>query len=73
MDFLRDEDRLRQETVEQMQERIAYDYEQMRDIYSAELGYVPSLYILMHSNTAPLATIRSSATKTGKCSPRCLP
>lgn len=51
MDFLRDEDRLRQETVEQMQERIAYDYEQMRDIYSAELGYVPSLYILMHSNT----------------------
>lgn len=51
MDFLRDENRLRQETVEQMEERIAYDYEQMRDIYSAELGYVPSLYILMHSNT----------------------
>lgn len=51
MDFLRDENRLRQETVEQMEERIDYDYEQMRDIYSAELGYVPSLYILMHSNT----------------------
>lgn len=51
MDFLRDEDRLRQETTEEMEERIAYDYEQMQDIYQAELGFVPSLYVLMHSNT----------------------
>ncbi len=51
MDFLRDEDRLRQESVEEMEKRIEYDYDRMRDIYSAELGYIPSLYILMHSNT----------------------
>lgn len=51
MDFLRDEDRLRQESVEAMQERIAYDYQQMADLYQAELGYVPGLYVLMHANT----------------------
>lgn len=51
MDFLRDERRLRQETVAEMRARIDYDYEQMREIYEAEIGYVPSLYILMHSNT----------------------
>ena len=51
MDFLRDEDRLREETVDEMNARFEFDYSQMHDIYNAELGYVPSLYILMHSNT----------------------
>jgi len=51
MDFLRDEDRLRQESEQAMRERIEWDYKQMHDIYSTELGYVPSLYVLMHSNT----------------------
>ncbi len=51
MDFLRDEDRLRQESEEAMRERIEWDYQQMHDIYSTELGYVPSLYVLMHANT----------------------
>ena len=51
MDFLRDEDRLRTESVEEMEERIAWDYEKMEELYKDELGYVPALYILMHSNT----------------------
>lgn len=51
MDFLRDEDRLREESVEDMKARIAYDYQQMAHIYGTELGYVPPLYVLMHANT----------------------
>ncbi len=51
MDFLRDEDRLREESIEEMKARIEYDYQQMSELYKAELGYVPGLYVLMHSNT----------------------
>ena len=51
MDFLRDENRLRTETVEEMEERIEWDYEKMEELYKEDLGYVPGLYILMHSNT----------------------
>ncbi|MDO4989287.1 MAG: hypothetical protein Q4E45_02165 [Eubacteriales bacterium] len=51
MDFIRDENRLRTESVTQMQERIAWDYKKMEELYRDDLGYVPALYILMHSNT----------------------
>ena len=34
-----------------MKTRISYDYETLRRIYQAEIGYVPKLYTLMHSNT----------------------
>ena len=51
MDFLRDENRLRTESESEMEERIVWDYEKMDEIYTEELGYVPDLYILMHSNT----------------------
>ena len=51
MDFIRDENRLRTESVQQMEERVAWDYEKMEELYKQELGYVPALYILMHSNT----------------------
>lgn len=51
MDFIRSEDRLRMETVEEMEARIAYDYNQMHEIYTTELGFVPSAYVLMHANT----------------------
>ena len=51
MDFLRDENRLRTESVEEMEQRVAWDYQKMEELYKDELGYVPSLYILMHSNT----------------------
>ena len=51
MDFLRDEDRLREESEQAMKDRIEYDYQQMAELYKTELGYVPPLYVLMHSNT----------------------
>ncbi len=51
MDFLRDENRLRQESVEEMEKRIEWDYGKMAELYNQDFGFVPSLYILMHSNT----------------------
>lgn len=51
MDFLRDEDRLREESEVQMEERLKYDYDRMRAVYETELGKTPQMYILMHSNT----------------------
>lgn len=51
MDFLRDCDRLREETVDAMHTRFEADYAQMRTLYTTSLGSVPALYILMHSNT----------------------
>ncbi len=50
MDFLRDKDRLREETETEMRRRISWDYAQMKEDYT-KAGYVPALYILMHSNT----------------------
>ena len=65
MDFLRDENRLRTESVSEMEERIAWDYEKMNEIYRDELGFVPGLYILMHSNTGafgndPLVSMKNA-------------
>ena len=51
MDFLRDENRLRRESEEEMEKRLEWDYEKMSELYTQETGSVPSLYILMHSNT----------------------
>ncbi|MCR4585322.1 MAG: glycoside hydrolase [Lachnospiraceae bacterium] len=51
MDYYRDEDYMPLETYDGMKERISYDYELMKETYTKELGYVPGLYILMHSNT----------------------
>jgi hypothetical protein len=51
MDYIRDEYGIPKESYIKMKERIAYDYEAMRDIYTKSMGYVPGMYILMHSNT----------------------
>lgn len=51
MDYLRDENSMPVESYSAMKERIGYDYELMEKVYTEELGYVPKLYILMHSNT----------------------
>lgn len=51
MDYLRDENYMPIESYSAMKERISYDYELMEKVYTEELGYVPRLYILMHSNT----------------------
>lgn len=51
MDYLRDENYMPIESYITMKERISYDYELMEKTYMEQLGYVPRLYILMHSNT----------------------
>ena len=51
MDYIRDEDGIPKESYNKMRARIAYDYETLRNSYTKELGYVPGMYILMHSNT----------------------
>ncbi|MNO29873.1 Poly-beta-1,6-N-acetyl-D-glucosamine N-deacetylase precursor [compost metagenome] len=50
MDFIRDENMIPIEDRDQMEERINGDYQQMHDIYSDKLGYVPSVYMIMHAN-----------------------
>lgn len=56
MDYIRDENNLPKETYSEMNERIDYDYEKIYEIYSTELGYVPRLYAIMHSNTGSFGT-----------------
>ena len=51
MDFIRDENRLRTESESEMEERVAWDYEKMEELYQENIGYVPSFYLLMNSNT----------------------
>lgn len=51
MDYIRDEYGIPKESYTKMKDRISYDYEAMRDVYSRSIGYVPEMYILMHSNT----------------------
>lgn len=51
MDYIRDEYGIPKESYTKMKERISYDYEAMRDIYTKSTGSVPGMHILMHSNT----------------------
>lgn len=51
MDYIRDEYGIPKESYSKMKERISYDYEALRDRYTQSVGYVPGMYILMHSNT----------------------
>ncbi|MEG6586622.1 glycoside hydrolase [Dendrosporobacter sp. 1207_IL3150] len=51
MDYIRDEYGVPIESYNRMRTRISYDYEAVRDIYTKSIGYVPGMYILMHSNT----------------------
>ncbi|WP_042470634.1 polysaccharide deacetylase family protein [Bacillus ndiopicus] len=51
MDFIRDEYMIPTETRGEMEERIAEDYELMREIYTETLGEVPKAYAIMHANS----------------------
>ena len=51
MDYIRDKDGIPTESERQMERRVTYDYTRLRDIYEAELGYVPKAHVLMHANT----------------------
>lgn len=56
MDFLRNEDRIREESIDEMKQRIQTDYELMQQNYIDNIGYLPQLYTLMHSNTGAFGT-----------------
>lgn len=56
MDYIRDEYGIPMETYEEMKERINNDYKSLSNIYNEEIGYIPSLYALMHSNTGQFGT-----------------
>lgn len=55
MDFIRDKNFIPKETYTQMTNRISNDYKLMKDTYTKEIGEVPKLYTLMHSNTGRYA------------------
>lgn len=51
MDYIRDEYGIPRESFGQMKERLDFDYDEMERIYTEELGKLPRMYVLMHSNT----------------------
>lgn len=51
MDYIRDEYGIPKENYTNMKKRITYDYETLRDRYTESIGFVPGMYVLMHSNT----------------------
>lgn len=51
MDYIRDDTDFPVESYQVMKDRISNDYLLMRDIYTKDIGYVPEIYTLMHSNT----------------------
>ncbi|MBX4259547.1 glycoside hydrolase [Clostridium estertheticum] len=56
MDYIRDKNGIPMETYNGMKERINNDYEKLSSIYNKEIGYIPPLYALMHSNTRQFGT-----------------
>lgn len=51
MDYIRDKNGVPKESYSRMKQRIQYDYEKLRDVYTKELGYVPKVSVIMHANT----------------------
>jgi hypothetical protein len=51
MDYIRDENDFPKESYLAMSNRFANDYERLEDVYTSDLGFVPDVYVLMHSNT----------------------
>ncbi len=67
MDFIRDENFIPKETYSQMVERIGNDYQLMDNIYTKEIGEVPGVYVLMHSNTGSYANNEKVSAVNEKC------
>ncbi|MBE6067470.1 MAG: glycoside hydrolase [Clostridium lundense] len=66
MDYIRDEHGIPLETYEEMKQRITNDYQGLSSIYNKQLGYIPSLYALMHSNTGQFGTNNKASEVNGK-------
>lgn len=66
MDYIRDENGIPIESHEEMKERIDNDYKTLSSTYNNEIGYVPPLYALMHSNTGKFGTNDKASEVNGK-------
>lgn len=51
MDFIRDANMIPVEDRTQMEARIRHDYQEMNEVYTKTLGFVPQVYMIMHANT----------------------
>ncbi|WP_196593974.1 polysaccharide deacetylase family protein [Pectinatus sottacetonis] len=51
MDYIRDKYGVPKESYARMKDRVSYDYEKLESTYMNDIGYVPSVSILMHANT----------------------
>ncbi|AWI04410.1 glycoside hydrolase [Clostridium drakei] len=56
MDYIRDENGIPLESYDEMKQRIDNDYKSLYNVYNKDIGYVPTLYALMHSNTGKFGT-----------------
>ncbi|MDW8800483.1 glycoside hydrolase [Clostridium sp. A1-XYC3] len=56
MDYIRDENGIPLENYEEMKNRMDNDYKSIANIYKREVGEVPGLYAIMHSNTGKFGT-----------------
>lgn len=52
MDYIRDKDGMPVESTKEMRKRIKHDYQLMDQVYKKQVGAVPDLYCIMHSNTS---------------------
>ncbi|KAJ52538.1 hypothetical protein BD780_000780 [Clostridium tetanomorphum] len=66
MDYIRDEQGIPMENYEEMKGRINKDYESLSNIYNKEIGCIPTLYALMHSNTGQFGTNDKASEVNGK-------
>lgn len=56
MDYIRDENRVAKESYTEMEKRITNDYQELKKVYLEEIGSVPEVHILQHSNTGQFGT-----------------
>ncbi len=66
MDFIRDRDGIPQESGEQMQNRIAWDYKKIKEAYEEKWGETPKLYVLLHSNSGMFGNNRQVSNENEK-------
>jgi hypothetical protein len=66
MDFIRDAEGIPLESLAEMKNRIAFDYMNMNNVYREKIGFLPQLYILMHSNTGQFGTHRLASNENEK-------
>lgn len=67
MDYIRDNYGVPLESYDGMKKRIEYDYSLMKSTYEQNIGYLPELYVLMHSDTGQYGTNNNVSDVNEKC------